>query len=77
MKRTLIPFHNITQNDFVIMVALVESIEPLKIREVETSVHFESIDDMRRFYDLLGKMINDWDDKEKTNEINRANQTES
>lgn len=63
MKRTLIPFHNIIQNDFVIMVALVESIEPLKIREVETSVHFESIDDMRRFHDLLGKMINDWEKK--------------
>lgn len=66
MKRTLIPFHNITQNDFVIMVALVESIEPLKIREVETSVHFESIDDMRRFYDLLGKIINDWEKKNGT-----------
>lgn len=65
MKRTLIPFHNITKNDFVIMVALVESIEPLEIREVETSVHFENIDDMRRFHDLLGKMIRDWDDKEK------------
>jgi len=63
MKRTLIPFHNITQNDFVIMVALVESIEPLRINSVETSVHFENIDDMRRFHDLLGKMIQDWEKK--------------
>jgi len=63
MKRTLIPFHNITQNDFVIMVALVESIEPLRINSVETSVHFENIDDMKRFHDLLGKMIQDWEKK--------------
>lgn len=61
MIRTLIPFHNITHNDFVIMVALVESEEPLKIHSVETSVHFNDVDDMKRFHEVLGKMINDWE----------------
>jgi len=63
MKRTLIPFHDIIHNDFVIMTAWVESEEPLKVVSVEESVHFNDVDDMKRFHELLGKMIKDWERK--------------